>query len=83
MNMDPIAPSDLASSDVRYRCIIRHVVPFGMFADVLDLNAKGLLRITEMKNPAMLQDHTCIGTEIVARVIGKEKADGSLILSQH
>lgn len=81
--MASITLSDLASGNVQYRCIIRQIAPYGMHVDVSALNVKGLLRITELTNPAMLQDHTCIGTEIVARVIGKETVDGPLILSQH
>ena len=74
--------SDSSSGNVQYQCIIRQLAPYGMHVDVPALNAKGLLRITELTNPAMLQDQTCIGTEITARVIHKDPLDGSLILSQ-
>jgi predicted RNA-binding protein with RPS1 domain len=77
--MAQVTPSD----DVRYKCIIRQIASYGMHVDIPDLNAKGLLRITELINPAMVQDHTCIGTEIVARILGKETPDGPFILSQH
>jgi ribosomal protein S1 len=78
-----MTPSDSSSGNVQYHCIIRQIAPYGMHVDVPALGAKGLLRITELTNPAMLQDPTCVGTEISARVIGKETADGPLILSQH
>ena len=81
--MASITPSDSASGNVQYKCIIRQIAPYGMHVDVPALKAKGLLRVTELTNPAMVQDNTCVGTEIVARVIGKETADGPLILSQH
>jgi len=82
--MVSLTPSDSGSfsNDVQYRCIIRHIVYFGMFVDIPALNAKGLLRIPEMLNPEMLQDQTNVGTEIVARVIGQETPDGPLILTQ-
>ena len=81
--MASITPSDLASGNKQYKCIIRQIAPYGMHVDVPALDAKGMLRITELTNPAMLQDQTCVGTEITARIIGKETADGPLILSQH
>jgi predicted RNA-binding protein with RPS1 domain len=80
--MAPLEPSEFSSGDVQYRCIITQVAPYGIHVDVPDLNSKGLLRITELLNPAILKDQTCVGSEIVARVIGKEKVDEPLILSQ-
>lgn len=80
--MAQIDPFKFSSGSVQYRCIIRKIAPYGMHVDVPDLNSEGLLRITELTNPSMLQDQTCVGTEIIARVIGKEKIDGPLILSQ-
>jgi predicted RNA-binding protein with RPS1 domain len=82
-NMAKESSSTSNSGDIRYRCIITRIAPFGMFADIPDLNAEGLLRITELTNPAILQDRTRIGTEILARVLGKETPDGPFILSQH
>jgi hypothetical protein len=75
-------PSDSAPNDVRYTCIIRQVAPYGIHVDIPDLKAKGLLRVTELFNPEMVQDRTCVGTEIVARILGKETPDGPFILSQ-
>ncbi len=80
--MAQIDPFKYSSGDVQYRCIITQIAPYGMHLDVPDLDAKGLLRITELTDPSMLQDPTCVGTEIIARVIGKETIDGPLILSQ-
>ncbi len=80
--MAQTTPFELRSDDVQYKCIIKRVAPYGMHVDISDLNAEGLLRITELAEPAILQDHACVGTEIVARILGKETPDGPYILSQ-
>jgi len=50
----------------------------------LDLGTNGLLRVPEILDPSILQKDkaTVIGTTIHARIIGQEKADGPLILTQ-
>jgi predicted RNA-binding protein with RPS1 domain len=73
-----------ASHASRHRCTITHVAPYGIHVQVLDLSTHGLLRIPEILDPLILQKDkaTLIGTTIYARVIGQEKADGPLILTQ-
>ena len=72
------------STQRQHNCIIRLVAPYGLHVDVSDLGVQGLLRITEMLNPSLLQADkaTLIGTSISARILGKERADGPLILTQ-
>ena len=78
-----MTPSAVGMSNVQYRCVIKRVAPYGLHVDIPDLNAKGLLRITELTDPTMVQDQAWIGKEILARILGKEAPDGPFILSQH
>jgi hypothetical protein len=81
--MAQLVPSDTVMNDSRYRCVIKQVAPYGMYVEILEMKAVGVLRITELTNPDMLQDRSCVGTEIVARILGKETHDGPFILTQH
>jgi predicted RNA-binding protein with RPS1 domain len=83
--MAQMTTPELSTDNVQYSCTIKHVAYFGLFVEIPELSEKGLLRITEMSDPSILQKSPTelIGTKVVARIIGREKADGPFILSQH